>query len=377
MKILIIGTGAVASVISRLLSKEKTIERIVCASRNLNKARQFIVPRGKISLRQLDASKISDIVAAASGMNLIINASLSVYNEKILESALAAGVNYQDLCSHLADLKTPEQLKFHEPFRRAGLVGMINTGVSPGITNLLARNAVDRLERVDEIKIRTIEEQTADELVFSWSPKETFDEITAPPLIYDHGRYRFTKLFGDPEDFDFPAPFGTSRVISIYGDEISTLPRYIKVKKVTYKSCGSDLEAAKSLYALVRSDPKAKLPPLPTPGQMIRMIREGRIKNAFFLSVVDVVGKKTGRKVKIRSVAKYPDIKQISRIIPGATYLSYPTGSAAAAFTSCFSKIKTGGIYPPEALPAAIRRDILHRLKFSGAILQNRVSVIG
>src|SRR3989344_2112993 len=169
MKILIIGTGAVARVICHFLSKEKNVSQIVCASRDQKKARQFIVPRRKISLRRLDASKIPNVVAAASGMNLIINASLSVYNEKILESALAAGVNYQDLCSHLAHLKTPEQLKFHEPFRRAGLVGMINPGVSPGITNLLARNAVDRLERVDEIKIRTIEEQTADELVFSWT----------------------------------------------------------------------------------------------------------------------------------------------------------------------------------------------------------------
>ena len=45
MKILILGTGAVASVASKFLSKEKKISQIVCASNNLKLGKEFIAHR--------------------------------------------------------------------------------------------------------------------------------------------------------------------------------------------------------------------------------------------------------------------------------------------------------------------------------------------
>ena len=116
MRVLLIGAGAVGSVISKLLSKEKSISEVICASNDLKRAKEFIdTKNSNVCLAKLDASNTNQVVKAAKGCDLIINASLPHFNEKIMTAALKVRVNYQDLCSRLKDLKTPEQLQFHKP----------------------------------------------------------------------------------------------------------------------------------------------------------------------------------------------------------------------------------------------------------------------
>ena len=203
MKILIVGAGAVSSVITHHLSTDKRVSEVLCGSNDLKRARSFIkVHNKKIKLISLDAANINDIVRRAVGVDLIINASLPRFNVNIMEAALKVGAHYQDLASELKDLKTVEQFKFNKRFERAGLTGLINTGVAPGVTNLLAREAADMFDVVDSIHIRCVEEQKASEFVFSWSAETTFDDLTAPPLVYKNGKFKTTKPFHDPEDYE-------------------------------------------------------------------------------------------------------------------------------------------------------------------------------
>src|SRR4030042_1726251 len=191
MKIFIIGAGGVASALCKCLEKEKNISQVVCASKNPKKARGFIqVKNKKIKLlsNAVDASDIPRLAKAIRGFDLVINASLPNFNQQIMKAALKAKVNYQDLCSWLPDFKSAEQLRFHEKFRKAGLVGLINTGISPGITNILAAEANDKFEEVEEIKIRGIEEQKARQLIFAWSPAITLLELTFPAPVFRNKR---------------------------------------------------------------------------------------------------------------------------------------------------------------------------------------------
>ncbi|HIH11219.1 TPA: hypothetical protein HA241_03455 [Candidatus Woesearchaeota archaeon] len=110
VKVLLIGTGAVGSVIATKLIQQKNISYIICADKKMIRN----VPKTtKVQYLQLDASQIKEVAAAAKKTNIIINASLPNYNIPIMKAALTAGVHYQDLCSHLLNLKTPEQLQFH------------------------------------------------------------------------------------------------------------------------------------------------------------------------------------------------------------------------------------------------------------------------
>lgn len=394
MKVFIVGAGAVASALCKCLSKEKNVKQIVCASNNPKRAKEFIKTDKKVKLlsKTLDASNSIQVAQAAKGFDLIVNASLPNFNEVIMQAALQSKTNYLDLCSLLKDNKTAEQLKYHNRFKKAGLIALINAGIAPGITNILAAEGKDKFERIDEIKIRAIEEQKASQLIFAWSPEVALDELMANPLVYKKGSFSETKPFEDSEDYDFPLPVGKKRVVSIYADEVATIPLYLKVAFVDCKVCGTDIDLAGALsrLGLFSKEPIkfggasvkpveffSKLAPaVPSPKEMVQMMKKGLIEEALYMAIVEISGKQSGKKVKLKNTVIFPAIADIMKRMPGATYISYPTAVAAASFIKVLPKIKNTGVFPPEALSSQIRRDILIELEGYGITVQQEYSRI-
>ena len=390
MKILVIGSGAVASVLSHYLSKDKNISEAVFTSRDLNTARKFIKTNKKIHLARLDASKIQDIINLAKGKDLIINASLPALNENVMKAALEVNANYQDLGSFLKDSKTVNQLKYHQKFKKAGLIGLIHAGIAPGITNVLAGNIAEKLDSINEIKIRFLEEQDSTKFVPSWSIKTTVDELVFSSLEYSNNHFKYVKPLGDVEEYEFPKPYGKKKVSNILGDEVSTIPLYIKTKNVNLKSGGSDIDVPGVLYNMGLLSKKPIIignkkiipqelifkifPRVPSPKEMSLLIKKGIIKNSIFISVVEGIGKKSWRKVRIKSTVIYPDLIQINKRFKGATYISYPTGMAVYAFAKNIPKIKEYGIFPPEALSYEIRNAIISEIRKRGIVIKTTTS---
>ncbi|MBN1792456.1 saccharopine dehydrogenase NADP-binding domain-containing protein [Candidatus Woesearchaeota archaeon] len=391
MNILIIGAGGVASVLSHTLARGPSVSRVTCATSDLKRARQFLdLKNRKIRLVKADASSTDDIARVAKGADLIINASMPNFNEAIMKAALKAKCNYQDLCSHLKDLKNPEQLKYHQQFKKAGLVALINTGVAPGITNLLVKGIADRLDSLSDVRIRLLEDQKASEFIPSWSVEVTLDELSAPPLVYLNKRFALAKPFEDVEEYEFPPPYGRRASVNLYGDEVSTIPRYVKVKNVDFKSSGSDIDFSRSLYKLgffskkpVSINGKRVAPveffkhsnlKVPSPKEMMALMKKGVVENAIFISVVEGIGLESGRKIRMKSTIVYPDLKEIVKRFPGATYISYPTGISAAAFTKAMHMIKTTGVFPPEALEHDVRKEVLIELEANGIRVEEEFS---
>lgn len=394
MKIFIVGAGGVASALCRCFEKDRNISSVACGSKDIKKAKEFIKTSKKIKLlkKSLDASDVYRLTQVIRGFDLVINASLPEFNENIMRAALAAHVNYQDLCSWMLDYKTVEQLKFHNQFKSADLVGLINTGISPGITNVLAAEGKDKFEIIDDIRIITVEEQTARQLIFAWSPSVTLLELTVPPLIYKNKKFAFVEPFSDGQEYEFPPPIGKRYAVNIEGDEIGTLPFYMDIKNASYRACGTDVDLGCSLSRLgLFSEKPIKIcnskikpvdlfvklaPSVPSPKEMIEFVKEGIIEDAVFISVVEIIGRQNGKKMMIKNTVIYPDIKAIMKRMPGATYISYPTAVAAASFAKAIPRIKMKGVFPPEALDSKLRRDILIELEGYGIKVQQEFSRI-
>jgi len=107
--------------------------------------------------------------------DLIVNASLPNFNLNVMQVCLKVKSNYIDFCSLLKDLITPEQLSLHEDFKKAGLLAIINAGVSPGLTNIIAKQLSSKLDSIESINFRILEDQ--DQQVYSWSPEVILDEL--------------------------------------------------------------------------------------------------------------------------------------------------------------------------------------------------------
>jgi hypothetical protein len=366
MKILVVGAGAVGSVLAKILAKERGVS-VTCAANDLAAARRFLgAADRRIRLVKADASDAASIARIAKGSELVVNASLPKFNLKLMRAALVSRANYLDLDSLLKDWRHAEQLTYDKLFAKAGITGLVNAGVSPGLTNLLAAEAADRFSALDTLRFRILEEQDATRFIPSWSANVLKDELKSWPLVLRRGKFAHVRPMKDAETFRFPAPFGGRRVVSVYGDEIATVPLYLPVKNADYKAGGKDVD-----YAL-KGKGKGEWPSVPAPDEMRRLVKDGVIRDARLIVSVEASGRRKRGKGALAWHAVFPDIRSIMRRHSGATYIGYPTALCAAAFALAIPSVKRKGVFPAEALDATVRAGVLQRLKSAGARITAR-----
>lgn len=141
------------------------------------------------------------------------------------------------------------------------------------------------------------------------------------------------------------------------------------------KSGGNDIEIMKLFYRLGFFSEKPKtfsgakirlkdilikiLPPTPSPKKMVSILRKNRIQEARFGIIVEISGKKNNRPLIKKDWLICPSIFEIQEKMPGATYISYPTGLATYLFAKNLLKTDFTGILPPEGLEPKTRSEIL------------------
>ncbi|WP_379552465.1 saccharopine dehydrogenase family protein [Qipengyuania sp. DGS5-3] len=101
---------------------------------------------GKAEYRSLDVTDEDHLLRALGEVDVVANATGPFYKlaGPILRAAIASGTHYVDICDDVEP--TRSMLALHEKAQRAGITAIIGMGASPGLTNLLARIAVERLE---------------------------------------------------------------------------------------------------------------------------------------------------------------------------------------------------------------------------------------
>jgi hypothetical protein len=109
----------------------------------------------------------------------------------------------------------------------------------------------------------------------------------------------------------------------------------------------------------------ARFPHTPTPRQVARLIRRGRLQNARFAAAVIVRGVRKEQPLEIRWDVAFPTLYQIRMRGLGVTPITYATAQVAALFVRCFPRALPG-VFPPETLPADVRRAILDGARSRG-----------
>ena len=305
----------------------------------------------------------------------------SQFNIQCMQAALRVHAHYLDLASELSDLKTAEQFNLHDEFERAGLFALVNAGAAPGVTNMLVQDIAEHFDHLDHVKIRLLEHQDAERFEFLWSVQTTLDDIASPPLVIKKGKPQFVQPLCDEEWFEYPHPFGKHRAYNLYGDELATLPRYIQRCDIDCKSGGSDIEHAVLLSRIglfskepVRINDRCSVSPyellnhlkfeVPTPHQMKQYVKQGIVKDGFFVAVVCVQGKIKNRSVCLQKSVVFPSLRQALRLCPQtSSYIAYAAGTAAYAFLSPFERVIHAGVLPPEALTMQERRIVARVLR--------------
>lgn len=395
MKILIVGSGAQGSVIDTELVKNPKVSEVRLADIDFGKVKWLAgrLKSEKVSSQRVNANNPEDLLRAAKDVDVVVNSTLPTFNLKIMDAALRSGAHYQDLACgpESVDVAIPKQLKLSGKWEDAGLTALINTGLSPGITNVLAAYAADRLDRVDEIRIRfgdkTLKESK--EYISMWCPE--VDWALEEPVVFENGKFRKVPLFSGEEVYTFPDPVGPQTVFWYEHEEVVTLAHFIG-KGLRYVDLKGPIDPVeKTIYQLgllsdkpidvkgVKAAPRdvflKLIPPTPSMEEVESKFKAGMFGEDVWFSVVDVKGEKAGEKLNYILYNEGLSLREIQERLPGANPVSYVTGVPAAILAGMLGKgeIKTRGVIAPEFLEPEVRERFLAELAEKGIKIRERV----
>lgn len=389
MKVLVVGGyGAQGSVICTYLARRPEVSEVVCAGRNLEKAKQLVnrIKSEKVSAKKLDATKQDELTSAAKGMDLVVNATVPKHNLMVMDAVLKGGAHYQDLASGPTDMPmdkfVSKQIERSKKYEDAGLTALINTGSSPGVVNVLARHAADKMDQVDEIKIRFTGIMETKEFISIWSPETAWADMAEEPFLFENGELKRVPPFSGQEVYLFPEPFGPQTVVHHHHEEVVTLPRFIGkgLKYVDFKMGDAGILTTKAIWEIGLLSKKpidvkgitvaprdvfiSAIPPPLTMEGVEQKIKEGIFVGASECGVIEVTGEKAGKRIRYKYEWPTLNLHEANKIMPGVTQESYCTGVPAAIFAWMLGKgeIKTTGVIAPECLELEARNTILSKL---------------
>ena len=383
MHVVILGSGAQGAVMASYLARKDSIDAVTAADVSLERARtaaRFAKSR-KVRAVCVDAGRPKELARLLRGVDMLVNAALPRFNLPLTQAALAAGVHYQDLAADYGAIRA--QLARSKGFARKGRIGLLQCGGSPGVTNVLAREAAESLDEVDAIRLRLVSRLEATRPVSLWSVEVALEDMEEPPVVFRDGKILRVPPFSDEELFEFPPPFGTQAVVQHMHEEPITLGRFIGkgLRYVDLKMGGHhvyQMKEAMSLGLLSRRPVRvgrvsviprdllvAMSPPAVTPSELPCLLRDGVIRDATGCHVVVVEGRRHGRPVRIRQAALGPSLRDVQAWIPGATNMSYKVGVSAAILVDMIARdqVAPAGVYPPECLEDDARAIYLERLR--------------
>ncbi len=399
MRLAVLGCGAVGSAVVRLALAKGVAHEVVGFDRDPERARLYLSEAGDVPVERVEATDAEALAGRLRGFDFVVNAlpTFTVVGRRevplnpiVMSAALKAGVNYLDMACYGGRRRAAEQLSLSRGFRDAGLLAVVNFGASPGLSNVLAREVWEDLDRVERLRVVSVEDQRGSTFVIPWSREEMLLSA-APALAYRGGRYVWLEPFEESVTVEFPEPVGVHRCYTLANDESYTVPRFLRVGSYEYYAGGSDIEMLRALYrmGILSGEPvlvgRARvrprdllyriLPPSPVPSEVLRVCEEGELEDAYFAIEVLAEGEVSGEKVVSRRYVLFPSQRRVNELLPGATYITYPTALCAVELLRVLQRGRLRGVLPGEALPRGVRRALLERLEANGIIVNEEFEV--
>ncbi|MDA9761858.1 saccharopine dehydrogenase NADP-binding domain-containing protein [Desulfobacterales bacterium] len=378
-RLLILGVGAQGSTVAKRMNEEPNVSEIICADYDEKAINEMAHTLEKAKALKLDAGKAENIVKAAQGVDLIVNALPLRFGENVLSAALEVKANYQDFAAgEFKDIDWVEGIKlmlteWSDRFKAQGLSALMSTGSAPGLANVITREAVEELDSCDTIEIHVYEGVWAKRFIpFWWSPEVALQDMNDPAYCYENGEIVETQPFSRPMYMKFRGIDKIIRTVEHAHDEPVTMglmaDKFLKgAKNIYFKYGGCGVEFAEPLYRMgllsrdkvdvkgtnvAPMDLVLKLtPPAPKyPSEIKEILEEGlELEEGAFLIRVD--GIKRDKQIRIDNYVNAPGVFEAFEK-SGLTAETYLTGQCGALFTHLFvnDKIHQKGMFPPEVL---------------------------
>jgi len=352
MKVLVLGSGMMGAAIALDMVKSDEVSKVVVADYNITKSKNVVaqLKSDKVSSRWTDVRDIQATKKLMKGFDVAVCALPEGLDVFASRAAIGAGV-------HLVDLAYGQELaKLDAAAKRAGVTILVDCGVAPGMTNILAAYGASMMDEVDDIRIVCggLPQKPVPPLGYRivWSTSGLVNMYCGKARIVRDGKIVKVDAMSDLETIQFP---GFGKLEAFTTDGLSTLLATMKgrVRNMVEKTARYPGHAEKILA--MRDSGLFSTEPVEVGGLKVvprkvavavldKALRIGDERDVTVLRV-DVVGKKDGKGVK-RSFVMVDRFDEDQ----GVTSMARTTGYTAAIVARMVARgeIEERGVIPPE-----------------------------
>ena len=313
MRFLVLGGGAQGTAAAFDLLHRGAADTVVIADLATDNVHPCLRPYlgDGLTLVEVDASSRDEVAAAMKGMDGVLCALPYHFNLQMARLAVATGVHFTDLGGHTAIVNRQRELD--DQAREHGVSVVPDTGLAPGMVNILAQAGIDALDRVNAIRLwvgglpRNPKPPLNYQIVYSL--EGMLDYYVTPATILRDGRRTRVEALSGLEHLEFPEPVGRLEAF-FTGGGTSALPfRYegrvdtLEYKTLRYPGHARIMRAIRELGLL--SDREvvhngSRVNPRKFFIEQIKPLLSGDGGGDIVVVRVDVAGSRNGRAERIR-----------------------------------------------------------------------------
>ena len=249
MRAIVLGScGLMGVSLLTYLKEQEDISEILATDINVGRLNETVawLNDKRFSAKALDANDFSALAEVVRGYDIVLNVAAVPNKLPATRAALAVGAHYVDSGAGPAE----GQLALDAEFKKRGLLGIVHMYYSPGLDNVLAHYAIERLDRTETVDFRwsvvdvVPPSDHSRQLYWGLSLRGIMvHHFTLPSRRLENGKMLELPPRAEPEMFTFKGPVGTVEVAGLPGESLGWVHRYFpEIPNITFKEAvGNDV----------------------------------------------------------------------------------------------------------------------------------------
>lgn len=260
MRMLVLGAGLQGSACSFDLLRQPAVTEVLLADLRTDQLPPFLAPQvgQRLTLLPLDVRDEGAVRAAFARCDAVMSAIPYYFNFDLARLAVECGVHFCDLGGNTAIVERQKALD--AAARAAGVSVVPDTGLAPGMVNILAQHGIAQFDTVASVKLFVggLPQVPEPPLGYqiAYSIEGMVDYYTTPSLVVRDGRPATVAALSELEDVSFDAPVGTLEAFHTAGGLSTMAYRYagripvMEYKTLRYPGHARIMEAIRDLGLL-------------------------------------------------------------------------------------------------------------------------------
>lgn len=226
MNVAVLGAGGIiAPAIVRDLAESEEVGDLLLLDLDLGRAQKVAEAHGGPRAKAAEVDARGSLAQALDGVDALVNSASYRINLDAMRACLEAGSHYIDLGGLY--WMTGDQLALSDEFEQAELLALLGMGSSPGKTNVMAAQAVERLGETPhtiEIVAAGRDLDPPDGASFPYALQTLVDELTMEPMAQRGGKPVALAPMQPGGAVELPNPIGNADTIYTIHSEVRTFP---------------------------------------------------------------------------------------------------------------------------------------------------------